>query len=439
MTAAALESLAWSMRSNHTPIPVNLIQGHMPPPIAVTYFGQFIDHDLTFDSTPLREAGLCDPIHTINHRTPWLDLDHVYGDGPRSTRHHTLYESDDASFRIGDSPFGGEAFDVPFTDDGHPALVDPRDGGNPILRQMHVIFLKLHNVAVHELSTSLRSLERFDRARNRVRWQYQWLIRNWYLKEICHPQVYETVIEKGDRRIDWSQDGFAIPVEFSVAAFRFGHSMVRSRYHLNAVPPNEGGSGLVSLSDIFAASNGPLHPRLKVDWSLLSRPPHTAMSIDTAVVEPLFQLPDEHIDLHVSSPIPHSPNALVFRTLLRGAAMRLPTGQQVRDALGQGAIADTPPQYELDPWSALRTVGLAEGSPLLYYILLEAQLDCVGACLGRVGSTIVAEVIEGSLQLDPTSFLRQKGPDWKPEPWITADGRKVQINSLKDVATVASV
>jgi hypothetical protein len=112
MTPEALEKLAWSMHSNEAPIPVDLQQGHAPPPIAVTYFGQFVDHDLTFDSTPLRDAGSCEPIYTVNNRTPWLDLDHLYGDGPRSSRHAHLYQPDNASFRIGESAPGEEPFDI---------------------------------------------------------------------------------------------------------------------------------------------------------------------------------------------------------------------------------------------------------------------------------------------------------------------------------------
>lgn len=446
MTSDALEDLAWSMHGNQSPIPVDLLrQGHAPPPVAVTYFGQFVDHDLTFDSTPLREAGSCEPIYTINNRTPWLDLDHLYGDGPRSSRHWHLYESDDASFRIGHSPRGGEPFDIPFTNDSQPALVDERNSENVIIRQIHAMFLKLHNVAVRELPISLPPRERFDRARDRVRWQYQWLVRNWYLREISHPTTYQAVIEKGDRRIDW-QTGFAIPVEFNVAAFRFGHSMIRSEYRLNPLPPEEGGSGHVPLENLFGAKNkGPLDRRLKIDWPLLGET--GAMSIDTGVVKPLFELPNEHINLYVRTPIPHPPNALPFRTLVRGAAVRLPTGQQVRDALREDRIANTPKEYETDPWEPLRRVGLFDDTPLWYYILLEAQLDPgvkstrsgVGATLGPLGSRLVAEVIEGSLLLDPASFLRRKGPSWKPDPWTMADGQQVHIGSLKDIARVAGV
>ncbi len=435
----ALEELAWSMRLNETPIPVDLRQGHSPPPIVITYFGQFVDHDLTFDSTPLREAGSCEPISIQNNRTPWLDLDHLYGDGPRSSRHAYLYESDDASFRIGHSPFGGESFDVPFTLDGRLALVDERNGENVIVRQIHALFLKLHNVAVRELPISLPPRERFDGARNRVRWQYQWLVRNWYLREISHPGVYDAVVRENDYRIDWTKDGFAIPVEFSLAAMRFGHSMVRREYRLNKLPTEEGGSGLNPLADLFGVkNNAPLQSRLKIDWSLLSN--DGAMSIDLAIMEPLFHIPDEHLGLS-STRIPHPPNALALRTLLRGAATRLPTGQQVRDALGERSIADTPSEYEGDPWDPLRRVGLAGETPLWYYILLEAQLDqdCVGATLGRVGSRIVAEVIEGSLQLDPTSFLRRKGPDWTPDAWPIANRSKIAVRTLKDAALVAAV
>lgn len=437
MTPSALGSLALSMRRNRTTIPLNLIQGHAPPAIAITYFGQFVDHDLTSDSTPLRQAGSCGPNFTINNRTPWLDLDSVYGDGPGSKRHHHLYESDNASFRIGHSPFGGEPFDIPFGEDGEPALADDRNGENLILRQIHAMFLKLHNVAVRELPISLPPRERFDRARDRVRWQYQWLVRTWFLRQICHPEIYGAVIEKEDRRIDWQKDGFAIPVEFSVATMRFGHSMVRPEYQLNGVPVNQGGSGIVPLANLFGVkNNGPLDSSLKIDWRLLSR--DSAMSIDTSLVEPLFHLPHEHIDLYVRTPIPHPPNALSFRTLLRGAAVRLATGQQVRDVLGEPPISATSPLYKIDPWAALRAVGLEQETPLWYYTLLEAQLDCVGASLGRVGSRIAAEVIEASLLSDPASYLRAHAAA-KPPAWKMADGKEIEVKSLQDLAQVAGV
>lgn len=431
-----MEQLAVSMRrSKNAGVPLTSIQGNAPPAVAFTYFGQFVDHDLTFDSTPLREAGDCAPALTINHRTAWLDLDHVYGDGPGSERHHHLYESDEASFRIGHSAFGGEPFDIPFTDIGEPKIADDRNSENVMLRQIHALFLKLHNLAVRDLPITLPPRERFKRARDRVRWQYQWLVRKWYLPEICATDTYAEVVLQGNRLIDWESTGFAIPVEFATATMRFGHSMVRAEYRLNDRPKKEGGSGPVPLAQLFGnRNNGPLPPRLRIDWTHFSKPTNSANSIDTSMVEPLFKLPDEHIDLYARSPMPHPPHALAMRTLLRGSAIRLATGQQVADALGEPRLVAAPEDQRPSLWTDLRDIGMAEDTPLWYYILLEAEQVNSGARLGRVGSRIVAEVIEGSLQSDPNSIARLKPREWVPEPWTSPIGVAVAVQTLRDVA-----
>src|SRR6185295_18627424 len=58
-------------------------------PAGFTYFGQFIDHDITFDPTALQEL-LVDPLALENFRTPMLDLDSLYGAGPAANPH--LYQ-----------------------------------------------------------------------------------------------------------------------------------------------------------------------------------------------------------------------------------------------------------------------------------------------------------------------------------------------------------
>src|SRR5262249_45494161 len=54
------------------------------PSAGYTYLGQFIDHDLSLDLTPLGHAG--DNTNSVeqiqNFRTPYLDLDQLYGGGP---------------------------------------------------------------------------------------------------------------------------------------------------------------------------------------------------------------------------------------------------------------------------------------------------------------------------------------------------------------------
>ena len=50
-------------------------------PAVYTYFGQFIDHDLTFDpASSLQKQN--DPDALVDYRTPRFDLDNVYGRGP---------------------------------------------------------------------------------------------------------------------------------------------------------------------------------------------------------------------------------------------------------------------------------------------------------------------------------------------------------------------
>ena len=46
-----------------------------------TFVGQFVDHDITFDTTLLSEQQ-SDPYATTNFRTPRYDLDAIYGRGP---------------------------------------------------------------------------------------------------------------------------------------------------------------------------------------------------------------------------------------------------------------------------------------------------------------------------------------------------------------------
>src|SRR4029077_3591874 len=120
-----------------------------------------------------------------------------------------------------------------------------------------------------------------------------------------------------------------------------------------------------------------------------------------------------------------------------GAANGLPTGQQVRDGLCPGAVMQRPvvvPDHRYDPWAILRELEMEHRVPLWYYILLEAEIDENGLRLGRVGSRLVLEVIEGSLWADPNSFLRRFGNGWLPPPWKRPDGSDFPIRTLLDVA-----
>src|ERR1700730_10807073 len=78
---AALMTLGAAMTSTLDPPKDGFDAEESGIPALYTYFGQFIDHDITFDPmTTLIQHS--DPDALTDFRTPALDLDNVYGRGP---------------------------------------------------------------------------------------------------------------------------------------------------------------------------------------------------------------------------------------------------------------------------------------------------------------------------------------------------------------------
>lgn len=441
-TDSRLECLALSMREKPMgPPPLNGV------PAGYTYFGQFIDHDLTYDPAALPEDGIeTKPDETVNFRRSGLNLENMYGDGPGS-RDSKLYDEDNASFRLGvaygDCASGDRpVFDVPLDEvcldpSSRRALAaDPRNLENALVRQVHAMFLKLHNIAVTEVSERFSAHDRFTKARQRVCHQYQWLVRHDFLSRLCNLEVYRGVVKRANPLVDWGHR-FSIPVEFSQAAFRFGHSMIRSHYTL--------GGDIVSLATLFGGKDatGPLLCEHTINWTDFLFPegagdigtinPEIAMRIDTSVIPELFKIPEYSLKAFVQVKRTTDTFALPLRTLKRGVAAQLPSGQNAQRALHARAISGNN-----DAWKDLKQCGLAENTPLWYYILLEAEVSEGGLRLGPVGSRLIAEVIEGSLWANPESFLRQHGRRWSPEPWLLSN-KKWPIRCLHDVAVVVGL
>lgn len=426
---AALEVLAASTESRRTPI--RLTSGDAAP-AGYTYFGQFIDHDLTHDRTPLDRAADTPPEKIRNFAGGRLDLHHLYGDGPDSARHRHLYESDGASFRLGPnrSPTSVR-FDFPLDAEGFPATADHRNLENLILRQLCVVFLRLHNLAVREIPESLGAAERFRRARDRTVFQYQWLVLHDYLPHIIAPDVYTALVRRSEYLIDWQTRGFAIPVEFSQAAFRFGHSMVRETYDLNHDQFEIPLTALMANPDQL----GSLPTEQAIEWrSFFSTLGTPAMLIDTAIVPSLFRLPDLRLHRHRGETTSPSPMQLPLRTLQRGALTRLASGQQVARALDLRVLTEPDIRKQnAAAWELLCALGLQNDTPLWYYTLLEAEAQQNGRRLGAIGSRLVAETIAGCLTTDADSFLNRCGRAWTPPPWRMRRDQSVAITQVGHV------
>ncbi len=393
----------------------------------MTFIGQFIDHDLTFDATS-RLGVATDPTTSPNGRTPRFDLDSVYGAGPVMSPE--LYaDNDPIKLRV---ESGGAFEDLPRRPDGSAVIGDIRNDSNLLVSGLHAAFLEFHNHAVDEVRVAgADPMDTFDTARRETRWHYQWLVVNRVLSNFVGTPMVDAVLARAARRGSARSRGAAIPVEFSGAAYRFGHSMVRPSYRANLAGDN--GSpffGLIFDSRVTvpdgqhpATDPGDLRggfraARRFVGWqtffdfggtfSAATRPNKT---IDTVLSTPLFTLPTSAIAHVPGSP---GPLALPQRTLLRHLTWSLPSGQAVARQLDAPVLhrADLADLAAFGPVAG-RGVGLDRSTPLWFYVLREADLATGGQFLGPVGGRIVAETMLSLLLADPASYLCAQ-PGWQP-------------------------
>jgi hypothetical protein len=413
-----------------------------------TYLGQFIDHDLTFDpASSLQKQD--DPDALVDFRTPRFDLDCVYGRGPDDQPY--LYEGDGLRMLLGraltGNPQDARTRDLPRNSPGPAgskrALIgDPRNDENLIVSQLHGIFLRFHNRIVD----LLHGQADFHTVQRLVRWHYQWVVLHNFLPTIIGRQMLGNILphlakktsvlqDKPDLQFYHPRHESFMPVEFSVAAYRFGHSMVRPIYRLNTT--------LADRQVIFSLD--PNVPNLTgfrefpaewaIEWNLFfnfgQAPAHgkqrrqPAYKIDSSLVNPLGNLPPA-----IASQIP----SLAERNLLRGLRMGLPSGQDVARKMGVPVIPDDKLRIgkatEEDAATNIRLVDVSPNfrnkAPLWYYVLAEAQQEFVNnqtpIRLGPVGGRIVGEVFVGLLLGDRHSFLNQ-APHWQPIPEFTKDGQ----------------
>lgn len=519
---AALDRLADAMVEQDPTVGDSAI-----PPV-MTYFGQFIDHDVTANTD--RETGVSvidtrtvTPLERMkveqglgNLRAGALNLDSLYGGGPvqgdiakkfdtalRAPMDRALLWAGmdfDAEFgkvpmptdpardllRLGRLLEGrGSPIDEAFIRslpedirklyvDEHGDLIvqraiigDPRNDENLAVAQLHLAFVRFHNrVAVTggEFGSPTSDREAlFAWARKQVTWIYQWLVLHAYLPAICDAQTLESVMR--DRAPLYAaflrenpSDGSAllpVPLEFSVAAFRFGHSMVRPSYDWNmffgrpdgVTPPLIDRASFEQLFQFTGGAPIPMPlpgggsaPRLPshwpIDWARFvgpvpeDMPDRSARAIDTKLARPLTRLSNEPEGDH--NVLKHLPR----RNLRRGHRLNIPSAQSCIAGISAETGTTIPVLTEQQLTSgvtgeAVRDGGFVETTPLWFYVLKEAEAIGRDGRLGPLGSRLVAETLVGLIANDPAGVMHQSGsgPDGE---WHPADGARPAGEAITD-------
>ena len=356
-------------------------------PAGFTFLGQFVAHDITFDTTSALDRKN-DPAAIKDFRTPGLDLDCVYGLGPEANPF--LFDQRDKAKLLTGTENNPE--DLQRNRQDVALIGDPRNDVSLPTSQLHLLFLKFHNRVVDYLRDEgeVEEAEIFEEAERLTRWHYQWILIHEYIPRLTGPDIIADIRANGRQYYKFARHPY-IPVEFTVAAFRFGHSQLRSVYKLNEQCPKAR-----IFSELGAFNEVPVEH--VVDWRNFfevdpGHPPQPGRKIDTKIALEMHDLP------FVKDLKPEM-RSLSVRNLLRGKALGLPSGQNVARRLGVHPITR-------------KEMGLERSAPLWYYILKEAEMLHDGERLGEVGGRIVAEVFAGFLQSDEESYVVAE-PKWTP-------------------------
>ena len=399
-------------------------------PAGYTYFGQFVDHDITLDVSSTLDTAT-DATTINNMRSPTLDLDNLYGRGPALDPFLYVFPTTGPDTAIkfvlgtntpngpggpgGTAGFGGmkeqNNFDVPRINNPlspasstHTAVIgDPRNDENLIVSQFHHAMLKFHNAVVDMLVLAGFSGDIFVEAKKIVIHHYQWAVIHDFLKRICGTAAVNNALSTISSPVG---SKFCMPVEFSVAAYRMGHSMIRNQYWLNFIHIG------ASMAQVFAFNRNPDLPVFSdkvVDFNAF---------FTTGIVVPVNNKARK-IDSVLSNGLEAIPGGsgimaiLATRNLRRGLALGLPSGQAVAGFFGISSLTNAQltqglPANEI---AVLNSNGgiLLQKTPLWYYVLREASVVSNGDSLGPVGAKIVADTFVKMLKRDASSFLNVSG------------------------------
>lgn len=425
-------------------------------PSGYTYLAQMVAHDMVQTSlTNSRNSDQCETFH--NHRAQKLNLDTLYGPHPRTApiayvpgkngdtfrnrlRLGRMQLSKRGKERIGDLKL------LPFRDIGRlgspcgergltePCLADARNDNNPILSQLITVFSHLHNGIIDRLEKIHPAPERppaptpsdrsqflvweediFSKAREIVTKIYLDVVENDLMRLLLQPDVFKHYSAK---RVGFlHKNPNQIPLEFSHAAFRFGHAMIRPEYFMGArfTAAQDQGSVLLFNSHELPKAM-PFDERWIIDWSDF---------FDLGIQTPRNY--SGRISPYYSGNI-KPPNglsafehSLAMKDLLRSATSKLWSIHSLVELIRKGKPKlfaddglygpDNRYRNEIENWFLDRPNSLGdihpsikENPPLSFYVLLEAQIENEGIRLGTIGSILVAESVFSAIRQRRAEF-----------------------------------
>lgn len=424
-------------------------------PSGYVYFLQLIAHDMVLTAKPDADdvAGVF-----YNERTTALNLDTLYGHGPKATSE--AYAKDpDTKRPTGRLALGQMKFSKGFKrSDGCPmqppmrdiarekgggdeglskALVaDDRNDNNAIISQFLTLFTYLHNGIVEhlenhsEVGTDKESEPNFLLARKIVTSVYLDLIENDLLERLLAPHVFDHYKSGGVEFLHSEEKN--VPLEFSHAVFRFGHSMIRPGYFMRpSLTILHRQHSVLTFNSASQPYKMPFDEKWIINWSdFFEIDNHLPRNL-SGKIEPFY-----------SGRIATTSNNIVGRDGLPAADLEKSTesGTWAASSLLQ-LVSEMKPelfskssfyngnylayQSALEEWLTKNTGSNNPGSdidpkgkisrnpPLSFYTLFEASHECDGKRLGTLGSIIVADILFAAIKKRRSELVHKDIQKWK--------------------------
>jgi hypothetical protein len=422
-------------------------------PAGYTYLGQFIDHDMSLDSANRTLPWDPTPRYIFNKRTPFLNLETIYGfecpsNPEEPARADLMKVGSKTLLKLGNTVKGlvNKIFlnkDLPRLPDSPIAhIVDQRNDENLAVAQTQVAFMRFHNVVVKYLTEKFNeddTVETFEKARKIVIQHYQWIILKDYLPRIIKQSVLNDILASGNQFYFPNPESPFMPSEFSFAAFRAAHSMIRNSYNWNIVFNNDNPAFPASLIELtkFTGRCGlrisedfPVNKNLPSEWLInwnwfyrttsenQGQKFNFALEINTKIARQLGFLPAPGAGCNF-------PEMLIFKResslaafdLYRTRALNLPTGQEVAKTILGAEERILKPEQIANLLPASLKYAFSKETPLWFYLLAEAEVEERGQNLGEVGSRIIAETFVELIKLSEFSIL----DDFQPIPDFSGD------------------